>query len=295
MSERVTTQAPPRTVIDVDELVNVVGELVSFPAVHLRLGEALDDPDSTSQDIARLVGQDPALAVRVLRIANSPLYGLSRQVETLERAVTVLGVRQMRELVLAASVGGVVARMPNVLYEMDDFWRHSILCGLTARRLASACARVETDFAFVAGLLHDIGQLVLFNRYPGQSRVVLELAMDRAQPLEMYQAERKVFGFDHAALGGRLLEIWQLPERLRECVEYHHEPALAPNYPVEVAIVHMANTVTRISEVELSVDEALEGIDRVCWEVTGLAPAQIGPALADAEAAVGEMRHQLLD
>ncbi len=283
------------TVIRIESLVREITDLVSFPEVYLRLSELLEQPDATTRDIGNLIAQDPSLTLRVLKLANSPLYGLTRQVETVDHAVTVLGKRQIIEIVLATSVSKVIAGIPNTVYDMDDFWRHSILCGIVTRGLARECRRADIDFAFVAGLLHDIGQLVLFNRFPGQSRVALELVMDRDIPVSLFLAERKVFGFDHAMLGGRLLEQWYLPERLRECVEFHHEPALAAQYPVEVALLHIANGVTNIEGTDLGVEDAVEYIDRVCWGVTGLTPEQILPVLEGALESVESIRAMFVD
>ncbi|GAB4347369.1 MAG: HDOD domain-containing protein [Gammaproteobacteria bacterium] len=281
-----TLETDNQTVIRIEDLVREVTGIVSFPDIYLRLRERLEDPAATTREMGRLIAQDPALTFRVLRLANSPLYGLSRQVETVERAVTVLGKRQLIELVLATSASKVIDGIPNDIYEMTDFWRHSLLCGVVARELAKSCECADTDFAFVAGLLHDIGQLVLFNRYPGQSRVALEISMDRVEPMPLFMAERKVFGFDHAMLGGRLLEQWHLPDRLRESVEFHHEPARAESHPVEAALLHIANGVTSIEETELDLVDAVGGIDPVCWQVTGLEVGEVAPALQTAHESV---------
>ena len=284
-----------QTVIRIESLVREVTDLVSFPEVYLRLSELLEQPTATTRDIGILIAQDPSLSLRVLKLANSPLYGLTRQVETVEYAVTVLGKRQIVEIVLATSVSKVIAGVPNEVYDMDDFWGHSILCGIVTRGLARECRRTDIDFAFAAGLLHDIGQLVLFNRFPGQSRVALELAMDREVPVPLHIAERKVFGFDHAMLGGRLLGQWGLPERLRECVEFHHEPELAAQFSVEVALIHIANSVTNAEGTALDLDAAIERIDRICWSRTGLTPEQIAPILDAAKNSVDAIRALFAD
>lgn len=283
---QLSKESENQTVIRIEPLICEVTELVSFPQVYLRLSELLEEPTATTRDIGKLIAQDPSLTLGVLKLANSPLYGLTRQVETVNHAVTVLGKRQIIELVLATSVGKVIEGIPNDVYDMDDFWRHSIFCGIVTRELARECRHADADSSFVAGLLHDIGQLVLFNRFPGQSRVVLELVMDREVPIPLFLAERKVFGFDHAVLGGRLLERWNLPERLRECVEFHHEPALATGFPVEVALIHIANSLTNTPGTELDPQTAMERIDRVCWSRTGLTPGQVEPLLERARESV---------
>ena len=172
--------------IDTQILAEDVGQLVAFPDVYLRLGPLLDDPDVSAPQIAQLISQDPALSLRVLRIANSPFFGLSREVDTVARAVTVLGMARVREAVLACAAGQVLTEIPNDVITIEDFWHHSIYCGLIAQALATRSSRVMEDFAFVAGLLHDIGQLVLFNRYPGEMHVALDLLAEGDRELQMY-------------------------------------------------------------------------------------------------------------
>ncbi len=293
-SDPMATAPSSRTLIQVDELIRDMGELVSLPEVYLRLSEALEDPNTTNEDIAQLLEQDPSLAIRVLKIANSPLYGLARQVEEIRQAVSVLGIRQITEVVLATSASKVIAGIPNVVYDMDDFWRHSILCGTTAQELAKACRCRRPEFAFVGGLLHDIGQLIFFNRYPGQSRVVFQLSLDRHQPMEIFQAEQKVFGFDHALLGGRLLGAWNLPPRLRECVEFHHQPDSTRDFVKEVSIVYIANTLTRMCETEQSTQEIVERIDAKYWEISGLSPVGVEAIVTSADEKVGEIKRTLV-
>ena len=112
----------------------------------------VNDPKSTSADIANLISQDPGLTVRLLKVANSPFYGSSRQIETVARAVTLLGTAQIRDLVLATSTSQMFAKVTNDVIFIDDFWQHSIFCGLAAKSLANASGKATSDFAFVAGL-----------------------------------------------------------------------------------------------------------------------------------------------
>ncbi len=275
--------------IDLKELVRDAGELVSFPEVYQRVAAVIDDPRTSAADVAAIIGQDPALTVRLLRIANSPLHGLSGKVDSVVRAISVMGLQRLRELVLASSASTVLTGIPNEMFVIEDFWQHSIYCGLAAQYLAEYKG-IGADFIFVAGLLHDIGQLVLFNRFPGQVQVALELSMHPDEGLEMYQAERKVFGFDHAQLGGELLCAWHLPVRLQECVRYHHDPAGAESYPVEAAIVHIANAVANM--VALG-EITAERIDPRAWAITGLEWGVIDGTVQDAEARISQVRAEL--
>ena len=279
--------------IDIQILAEEVGRLVAFPDVYRRLGQLLDDPDCAAQEVAQLISQDPALSLRVLRIANSPFFGMSREVDSVARAVTVLGMARVREATLTCAAGQVLTEIPTDVIVMEDFWHHSINCGLIAQALAARSSRVTEDFAFVAGLLHDIGQLVLFNRFPGEMRVALDLLAEGDRELQMYTVERKVLNIDHMALGAALLHAWHLPERLQECVEFHHQPERAHRYPVETAVIHLANALADLAQ--SGSDDLAEAspIDARAWQKVGLEPDIAAAVIDEARGALSDVKAML--
>lgn len=221
-----------------DDIVKNVGELVSFPHVYQRVGALLEDPDSGLEAIAVEIGRDPGLVTRLLRMANSPFYGLSREVDSVGRAISVLGTRALRDLILKTAASEALSRIPNDIISIDDFWQHSLYCALLARMLAEEGGAMAPEPAFLSGLLHDIGQLALFYSQPGQARVVLDLL---ASSGTMQEAEQRVFGFDHTQVGGALLEAWHLPSLLAACARFHHAPLEAGAHSHEAAVIHLAN------------------------------------------------------
>jgi len=263
------------------ELVKDVGELVSMPGVAIRINEMVDDAQYSASDIGKVIAQDPGLTVRLLKIANSPMYGLSSQIDTVSRAVTVLGTKQVRDLVLATSAIQAFDGIPNELLTMDDFWKHSIACGLAARELMGKQRAAQGESIFVAGLLHDIGQLVIFNKLPGQAKQILETVVDEMEEASQFEVEQQVLGFDHAQIGTELAKLWQLPQSLCECVAFHHRPAMAIDFKFEAAIVHIANTLAVMVELDtLNVDEGeVPPIDPQAWEITGLDKSIIEPTV----------------
>jgi putative nucleotidyltransferase with HDIG domain len=278
----------------VEELLDGVEELVSLPAACVRINEMVDDPEASADDISQVITQDPALTARLLRMANSPFYGLTSSVETVARAVTVLGMRQVRDLALATTAVRTFEGIPNKLVSMQSFWEHSIYCALAARALAEQCLKNRRDSLFVAGLLHDVGQLILYNRLPDLARKALEAVLDGPDELESQEAERELMGFDHTEVGAELIRRWGLPEILRECVAYHHSPQAAKQYPKEASIVHVANSIASMAEFNsLDLDHAPR-IDPYAWEVTGLDPAVIEPTSREAQAQVADARSLLL-
>jgi putative nucleotidyltransferase with HDIG domain len=281
-------------VTSIEEVLDGVEELVSLPAACLRINEMVDDPTTSTDDVSQVITQDPALTARLLRIANSPFYGLASSVDTVARAVTVLGMRQVRDLALATTAVRAFEGIPNKLVSMQSFWEHSIYCALAARTLAEDCLKSRRESVFVAGLLHDVGQLVLYNRLPDLSRQALEAVLDGPEELESQEAERELMGFDHAEVGAELMRRWGLPENLRECVAFHHTPQMAEHHAKEVAIVHIANSIASMAELNsLDLGHAPR-IDPSAWEVIGLVPDVIEPTIRGVQAQIADARVLLL-
>ena len=265
-------------------LVQGVGDLVTLPDVFIRISHLVDDPDSTTTDIANVVSQDPSFTVRLLRVANSPFYGFSSTIDTVTGAVSLIGASQIRNLALSTSVTRTFAGLPNNLVSMGNFWRHSLYCALIARILAKRTGKCEPEAVFTAGLLHDIGELVIFNRLPGQAKEALLLVLDSADELPVYKAERQTMGFDHAQVGGELARQWRLPRMLEECIAYHHDIQQAQRYPRETALVHIANILSQMAEVDTLDTDDVQPIDSLAWEITWLvAEAIIEPTVREAQ------------
>ena len=260
---------------DITELVQGVGELVTLPDVFIRINQLLESPDSTTAAIAQAVSQDPAFTVRLLRVANSPFYGYSSTIDTVSSAVSIIGTSQIRNLALSTAVASSFSGLPNKLVSPDNFWRHSLYCALAARKLAKLAGKCDAEAVFTAGLLHDIGELVIFNRLPEQAKEALLLVLDSADELAMYQAEQQTLGFDHAQVGGELARQWKLPPLLQECIACHHDIHAAQQYKREVAIVHIANILALMAEVQTLDPTDVAPIDADAWEITGLSEADV--------------------
>ena len=267
-------------------LVQDIRGLVTLPDVYLRITALVDAPDSSAADIARAAGQDPSFAARLLQVANSALYGFSGQIATVARAVTVIGTSQIRHLALAMSVASSFAGLPNELVSMRNFWRHSLYCALIARHLAREARRADPDALFTAGLLHDIGALIVFNRLPAEATEALTRVLDSGDELPVHEAERQVLGYDHADVGGELARLWKLPPLIVDCVAHHHDIAAAKAHPRETALVHLANGLALMAEIG-SLDPAdVSPLDPRAWEITGLDEECLGPAVAEAQGGI---------
>lgn len=227
-------------------LLDDVEGLVSPPGICLRLFELIHDTTTGVKDIAAVVGVDPNLTTRLLRIANSSFYNFSRKIDTITRAVSVIGTTELYQLVLSVSAVKTFTNIPNELVGMDTFWRHSVYTGLLARALANRANILHPERLFVSGLMHDIGSLILYHERPDAMRDMLLVAEGDEEVL--YHAELDQFKFSHAGIAGHLMEQWQLPEELVDAVTWHHQPECAERARIEAHILFLANHLVNESE-----------------------------------------------
>ncbi|MDX1252184.1 MAG: HDOD domain-containing protein [Gammaproteobacteria bacterium] len=227
------------------DLVDIVP--VSPPQVYLRLRELLSDPGTTTEDMARVIAVDPALTGRLLKLVNSAFYGLALPVETVSRAITVVGTQQLAHLVLVTEAVSAFNGITTALMDMDRFWRHSVYVGVVARILAQQGRANNAEMYFTAGLLHDIGSLMIYHGIPDLAQEALYLS--RKSNLPLHVAEQQVMDFDHAAVGAELMRAWHLPTPVTCAVEYHHaaDRKYARDEYKAVGIVHLADALSSIA------------------------------------------------
>lgn len=261
--------------IDIVELVQGVGDLVTLPDIFIRINQLVENPNSSAADIAQVINQDPAFTIRLLRVANSSYYGFSSTIDTVSKAVAIIGTSQIRNLALSTSVASSFSGLSNKLVSMDNFWRHSLYCGLAARKLAKLAGKCDAEVLFTAGLLHDIGELVIFNRLPDQAKETLLLVLDNADELPVYKAEQQTMGTDHAQVGGELARQWKLPPMLEECIAFHHDIHAAQRFPREVALVHIANILAQMAEIKTMEPSDVSPIDPDAWKMAGLSGKEV--------------------
>jgi len=274
---------------DLKNLVSDIQGLVSLPEVAIKINSMVDDPNVSVDEIGQLISQDPALTIRVLAIANSPFYGLSSEISTISRAVTVLGTKQLTDVVLSTSTTNAFSGIPIHLISVDDFWYHSLYCGLLAQELSSKHNPPLRDSMFVAGLLHDIGHLVMFNKIPEKIHDAL-LRTVQGESLPLYLEEREVIGFDHGQVGAALGRVWNLPAYLIECMEFHHEPLKAKDFKLEVELIHIANAIASLPYVDEIDESDFQAIDKQVWEETGLTVQDVQQAMSVAQEKIAETK-----
>lgn len=259
------------------DVVAQLTTLASLPDVCFRLNELMDDPRCSTANFAAVVSSDPALAARVLKVANSSFYGYRASIDTLPRAVMVVGMIGLRDIAWATSAVSTFAALPPRLVDMGTFWRHSVYSALVARLLAAKCRVQNKERIFLAGLLHDIGRLALYQVLPEQMAEVMEQSKTLDEPALV--TERRILGFDHAAVGAELMQQWRLPNGVAEAVGFHHEPWLAKEGRTETSLVHLANHIADCASHRGRRDGALAPLDASAWNVTGLTEKLVDPVI----------------
>ena len=220
------------------ELARDAGSVFSLPDAAIRVNDLLRAPDHSARDLAEVVELDAGLAARLLRLANSPLFGYVGRIDKVSHAVVMIGEHALRDLVLATAVTSTFRGIPEEFVDMATFWDNSATCGAVARLIAAHCGIRERERLFLAGLLHGIGHLVFYSRQPERYRQVLEA---RGQgEAAMVAAERQVFGFDYAELGAALMAEWKLPEFFHDVIGNQLHPDRANNFPREAAVLNVA-------------------------------------------------------
>ncbi len=209
--------------------------LVSFPDIYFKIREVINSPLSSATSIARVVSKDPSLTARLLRLVNSSFYGFPQPILSIPRAIAIVGSNELTSLALAVSTMTVFRDVSPKYVDMKSFWKHSIACGVFSRLLAYGKRERNEERFFLSGLLHDLGRIVLYSKTPAEMTYALELSLFERIPL--WRAEKRVFGFDHTAVGKILLEEWNIPEGIRRLCDYHHDP-LDEDAPEEAAFVH---------------------------------------------------------
>jgi putative nucleotidyltransferase with HDIG domain len=265
-------------------------DLPSLPAVVMELLSSIDQDDVDISVLARKVSLDQALTAKTLRLANSSNSGLQVRVTTIQQAITFLGFQATRNLITAAAVTGCFPAGKCPGFDHRAFWRHSIATAACARVLARRM-RLNQDFAFTAGLLHDIGRLVLVTSYPEQYGAVL--AQRQLDDRQLLDVEREMLGVDHIMAGTALAQHWQFSDTMQHAITYHHEPE-APGAGFLATIVHVANAIVHALDLTRDENELVPPVSMVAWTALGLSQEAYLHVFRETEMQFEEMSNILM-
>ncbi|MCD6569265.1 MAG: HDOD domain-containing protein [Deltaproteobacteria bacterium] len=223
----------------------ILADVKTLPAIStaaLQMANVLKDPDVDIKNVIRIVEYDPGMTANVLRLVNSPYFGGSYHIGSIQQAVVRLGIDKLFDLVVVTATHEVIDK-PIAGYNLPpgELWRHSVAVAITAKNLANNLGIVAEDTAFTAGLLHDIGKVVIGTFVEkGFDRID---AMAKASNLSFETAERKILGVDHAEIGAAVLEMWRFPDEIVRAVRFHHRPGDVQDSVPVVDAVHISDVV----------------------------------------------------
>jgi HD-like signal output (HDOD) protein len=249
--------------IDLKRRTEQVGELPTLPHVVQKLASMMGRTNVSAEEIGLLIEKDQVLSAKVLRLANSPYYGFPSRIGSVAHAVVVLGLNVVKGLTLCATAFDMMKSAG-----MDALWRHSLGVAITAHILGTNAEMKNPEEVFVAGLLHDIGKVVLYVKWPDVGRQITGASKDSTRYL--IESEQSLFDVTHADVGGWLAAAWHLPVTLRESIMYHHNPVAAQDAKLQTAIVHVADILVKGLACGNPGDDLVPSLSAQAWKLVGL-------------------------
>ena len=265
--------------------VERINTLPTIPSVLKKLLGVIENPRISLSEISNFISNDPALATKVLKMVNSPVYGFPGRISSVSQAVILLGLNVVKGLLLGVSVFDLMQK------SMIGLWEHSIGCAVMARIIAKKKQFKEPEEVSVGGLLHDIGKVILILQFPDD----YQKAMSEAEKtnITIAEAERNFFAANHASAGAWVARKWSFPRNLTDMIECHHRPHLAKNAPFQTAVVHLSDVLLRGRGFGFAGDNKVPAVNPATWEKLQLSKEDILDVLSESEDAL-EMTKDLV-
>lgn len=255
--------------------VENINTLPTVPGVLKRLSAVIEKPRITIVEISAFISNDPALTTKVLKMVNSAIYGFPGRIASVSHATMLLGLNVIKGLLLGVSVFELMQKTMSGLYE------HSLACAIASRVIAQKKNLKEPEEVSVAGLLHDIGKVILTLEFSGEYEKAMKEAEEKK--IAIFDAEKSHFSATHADVGGWLAEKWRFPRNLIEVIEFHHRPMQAKNAPLEASIVHVADLLVRARGLGFAGENFVPEVNPAAFELLGLSDQDIKDVLREME------------
>ena len=275
---------------DIQQRLQEVTELISLPEVYLKVRQLMDDPAADIYDFAEVISVDPNLSTRVLKVVNSAYFGFPEPVESIPRAINMIGIGPLHNMVLGISAISSLT-LPNDILPLNTFWRASLFSGVLARLLAEKLKLSKSDHLFIAGLLHEIGHLVLYSKFPLQALAAQKIADEQGQAI--HEAEMQIMGHHYGDIGAMLMANWNLPDNLQTLTRYQPTPETATQDKVETALINLAHACAH-SEATENRDAADTVNDAGVLEMIGLTQEELEFSMDEARSISADMEKVIL-
>ncbi len=272
-----------------EKLVGHEARMTSFSSIYCRLKRVIDSPLSSAKEVAEVISKDTALTARLLRLVNSPFYGFNNKIDSIQRAVSVIGTNELTTLAIGISAIKTFDTIPGDLANMKTFWFHSIACGALASQLTEtspATREIKSETAFVGGMLHEIGRLIMFKNLPQAS--IDAILFSRSNRIPINEAEQTIFGYDHAMIASALLQEWHLPATLADAIQFQYTPTLSSS-PELASILNVANVMAMAIGCPPPGVVIMPTLNEEGWDILQLQPEILEEIAASAQKRVQEI------
>lgn len=264
------------------ELVQSCSNIFTLPEIYFRVRDVVDDHESTMDDLANALKLDPAISARLLKIVNSPFYGFPKQIDTVTRAVNLIGMQAVSDLVTATTIGRTFTGMTTEVMDLSAYWRKSVLSALVAGKIAKACSIEESERFFIEGLLRDIGHLVLYQTIPQRAQAALVEASNLSTPLA--EVEQSSIGCDFTEVGAELVRFWGMPAPIEQAIRHQLNPNEAGEYALHASIIHLAGVIADHSDLPKAQIPQVLPFHPYALQTTQFKDSERPALLSDAEA-----------
>lgn len=258
--------------LTLDELLAEEAQLLTLPYMVVQLLSMMDEPDADFDELSELISCDAVLSAKVLRIINSAYYALPKKIDSINTAVNLIGLRRLRELVLATQVGEIFKGIAADSLDVRSFWENSYIAAILARDFAHAL-KLDEDRLFAVSLLHHLGIMVMLQRMPVQMAQIIQQA--RADEQELQLQELAQLGYTHADVAAGLMKLWQLSDYFVEVCQYHHHFYLAPCHAADAAVIHLADVMAQEMSPLMGLSGLDEEADLAVYDYVTLAPSTV--------------------
>ena len=242
-----------------------VRDLPTLPKVLEEVSKLVERPDSTTEQVAKLISMDQVLSAKVLKMVNSPVYGFPGRISSIGHALVLLGFNVLRSIIVSTSVFEVMTE------NMVGLWEHSLGCAMACGSVARMLKLKDAEEYAVAGLLHDLGKVVATVQLPDLKSEIEQTVTER--DISYLEAERAVMGFGHDRINAWLADHWKLPANIKEGLSYHHKPHLAQLYPEMACVVHIGDFMARVFEYGFSGDVGVNYLQPEALKILKIRPA----------------------
>ncbi len=276
----------------IQSIIQNVDQLPSLPEVVSRIINMVNDPDVSFKQVADEIAKDQAITANILKLCNSAYFSKGKEISSIDRAIVILGLKEVKDIVVLATTKSVLNRV--ILgYDLarGELWKHGVAVAMLAKKIANDCNhKTVADIAFTGGIIHDVGKTVLALFVQSTFKDILATVTEKN--ITFQEAEKQIMGFDHQQIGEQVTIKWKFPKVLQSIVRYHHEPTNAPDeHKRIVSIVHIANTLCLMAGIGIGSDGLYHELNQDAVTMLGLQDAQLEKFYSD----IPELMNKAMD